>query len=194
MPGLSVDPKSTAVLAMDIQKGIAANNAMAVERGIVEHARSVLEAARRAGIPVIHVVIQFRAGYPEVSSRNRMFSGLRQSGRFLIGNDESGVHEALGPLPSDIVISRPRVNAFHGSDLETVLRAKGVDTLVLMGISTNWVVEATARHATDLDYRVVVLEDCCAAASVQDHSYSIENVLKRIGEVATSKDFVDSLR
>ena len=194
MPRLDLDPTKTAVLPMDFQNAIVSGNAMVKERSIVRNTQKVLDASRRAGIPVIHVVIQFRAGYPEVSSRNRMFSGISQTGRFLVGQDETKIQEELGPQESDIIVSRPRVNAFYSSDLETVLRAKDVDTLVMMGIATNWVVEASARYAVDLDYRVVVLEDCCAGISPEAHTFAIENVLNRIGEVATSQDFLESLK
>ena len=163
MANLDLDPAKTAVLAMDFQHGIVANQ-MAAGRHIVENAQGVLKAARKASILVVHVIIQFREGYPEVSPRNRMLSPIKQAGRFLVGHEETAIEKALGPEPGDLVVSRPRANAFWGSDLQTILRAREVDTLVMMGIATNWVVEATARYAADADYRVIVLEDCCAGS------------------------------
>ena len=98
------------------------------------------------------------------------------------------------PVSGDIVVRRPRVNAFYGSDLESILCSKEVDTLVLMGVATNWVVEATARYAADADYRVIVLEDCCAGLSVEAHDFSIGNILSRIGEVSNSTGFLEYVR
>jgi nicotinamidase-related amidase len=113
---------------------------------------------------------------------------------FVTGQEEGRIEESLGPVKGDIIISRPRVNAFYGSDLQTVLTSKGVDTIILMGIATNWVVEGTARCAADADYRVIVLEDCCAGISKEAHDFSIASVLNTIAEVSTSQEFLASLK
>lgn len=161
---------------------------------MIQKAKTVLGGARRAGLPIIHVVLQFREGHPEISSRNRMFSVIKQMGLFVTGQEEGRIEESLAPVKGDIIISRPRVNAFYGSDLQTVLASRGVDTIILMGIATNWVVEGTARYAADADYRVIVLEDCCAGISVEAHDFSIANVLSTIAEVSTSQEFLATLR
>jgi len=194
MPDLELDLTKTAVLSMDFQKGIIAYNVMAQERNVIQKAKTVLGGARRAGIPIIHVVLQFREGHPEISSCNRMLSVIKQMGLFVTGQEEGRIEESLGPVKGDIIVSRPRVNAFYGSDLQTVLTSKGVDTIILMGIATNWVVEGTARYAADADYRVIVLEDCCAGISVEAHDFSIANVLSTIAEVSTSQEFLATLR
>jgi nicotinamidase-related amidase len=179
---------------MDFQERIVSMNAMAKERDVMQKAKAVLDGARRAGLPIIHIVIQFREGYPEVSSRNRMFSGIKQVGLFVIGQEETKIHKDLDPVEGDIVVSRPRVNAFYNSDLQSILTSKEVNTLVLMGIATNWVVEGTARYATDADYRVIVLEDCCAGISVEAHDFSITNILSAIAEVSSSQEFLANLK
>ena len=194
MKELELDRTKTAVLAMDFQQRIVSMNAMAQERSVVQKAKAVLDGTRRAGLPVIHIVIQFRAGYPEVSSRNRMFRGVKQMGLFITGHEETKIHKDLGPVEGDVVVSRPRVNAFYNSDLQSVLSSKEVNTLVLMGIATNWVVEGTARYAADADYRVIVLEDCCAGISVEAHDFSITNTLSAIGEVSTAEEFLANLK
>ena len=191
---LELDLAKTGVLAMDFQRGIISEIAMGQERRVVDKAKVVLDGARMASIPVIHVIIQFREDYPEVSSRNRMFSDLKQMGLFLIGHDETMIDESLGPVKGDIVVSRPRVNAFYNSDLQSILSSKEVHTLVLMGIATEWVVEATARHAADADYRVIILEDCCAGMSLESHNSAIANILGQIGEIATSEEFLANLK
>ena len=194
MKDLKLDVSKTAVLAMDFQERIVSMNAMAKERGVIQKAKAVLDNARGAGLPIIHIVIQFREGYPEVSYRNRMFSGVKQMGLFVIGQEETKIHKDLAPVEGDIVVSRPRVNAFYNSDLQSVLASKEVNTLVLMGIATNWVVEGTARYATDADYRVIVLEDCCAGISVEAHDFSITNILSAIAEVYSSEEFLANLK
>jgi len=194
MQDLKLDMSKTAVLAMDFQERIVSMNAMAQQRSVVQKAKTVLDGARQAGLPVIHIVIQFREGYPEISSRNRMFSGVKQMGLFVTGQEETRIHEDLGPLEGDITVSRPRVNAFCSSDLQSILSSNEVNTLVLMGIATNWVVEGTARYAADADYRVIVLEDCCAGLSVEAHDFSITNILSTIAEVASSEEFLANLK
>ena len=194
MAELQLDLSKTAILSMDYQQAIVSMVPMAQERKVVQKAKAVLDGARKAGVLVIHVVLQFREGYPEVSSRNRMFSGLKEMGLFVAGNEDGMIDKSLGPVEDDILVTRPRVNAFYNSDLQSILGSKGVDTVVLMGISTNWIVEGTARHAADADYRVIVLEDCCAGISVEAHDASIGNVLSQIGEVSTSEEFLASLK
>ena len=194
MVELGLDLAKTAVLTMDFQRGIISEITMAQERRVVDKAKTVLDSARMAGVPVVHVIIQFREGYPEVSSRNQMFSDLKQMGLFLIGHDETMIDESLGPVKGDIVVSRPRVNAFYNSDLQSILSSKEVHTLVLMGIATEWVVEATARHAADADYRVIILEDCCAGMSVESHNSAIAHTLDQIGKISTSEEFLTNLK
>jgi len=98
MKDLKLDVSKTAVLAMDFQERIVSMNAMAKERGVIQKAKAVLDNARRAGLPIIHIVIQFREGYPEVSYRNRMFSGVKQMGLFVIGQEETKIHKDLAPV------------------------------------------------------------------------------------------------
>ena len=194
MTNLGLEPTRTAVLAMDFQRGIVSGNAMVQERNVTQKAKAVLDGARQVDVPVIHVVIQFREGYPEVSPRNRMFSGVKQGGRFLAGTEETMIENSLGPAEGDVIVSRPRVNAFCSSDLQSILNSKEVHTLILMGIATNWVVEATARHATDADYRVIILEDCCAGMSVESHNSAIAHTLDQIGKISTSEEFLTNLK
>ncbi|MFC1848124.1 cysteine hydrolase family protein [Chloroflexota bacterium] len=194
MADLGLDPTRTAVLAMDFQQGVVSTIPMAQERNVVQKAKPVLDAARKVGIPVIHVVLQFREGHPELSSRNRMLGIMKQLGLFVAGQEETKIAEALGPEKGDIIVNRPRVNAFYNSDLQSVLSSLEVDTLVLMGIATNWVVEATARHAADADYRVIVLEDCCASMSVEAHDFAVANVFGIIADIMTSDEFLANLK
>jgi len=194
MAGLELDPAKTAVLAMDFQNGVVSTIPMAQERNVVQKAKPVLEAARKSGVPVIHVILQFREGHPEVSPRNRMFGAMKQLGLFAAGKDETKIAEELGPESGDIIVSRQRVNDFYNSDLQAILSSMEIDTLVLMGIATNFVVESAARYAADADYRVIVLEDCCASMSVEAHDFAITNILGMIAEVSTSADFIDSVK
>ena len=105
---------------------------------------------------VLYVVVGFRAGYPEVSPRNMTFSTLKQSGMFGAGAPGTEIHKAVAPAQGEVVVTKHRVGAFLGTDLEMVLRANGIETMVLAGIATSGVVLSTLRHAADADFRIVV--------------------------------------
>jgi nicotinamidase-related amidase len=189
---LGLDVTKTAVLAMDFQEGIV-SNFIVREPGVLQRAKLVLEGARRSGLLVIHVVIQFREGYPEVSSRNKMLASIKKTGRFVIGGKDTSIYKELSPRQGEVIVSRSRANAFYNTDLQSILSSRGINTLVLMGIATNWVVESAARYAADADYRVIVLEDCCAGITQAAHSFSVSNILKAIGEVSNSHEFLESV-
>ena len=97
---------------------------------------------------------RFRPGHPEISARNRTFPALAAAGRFVEGAPAAGIHPAVAPGPGDLVVTKRRVSAFTGSDLDVVLRGLGAGTLVLTGIATSGVVLSTLRQAADLDYQL----------------------------------------
>lgn len=176
---------------MDVQQGI-------VERyaegdAYVRRLSDVLAAARSAGIRVIYVTIRFREGYPEISSRNRSFSTMKQNGRFQMTDPATQVHPAIAPEPGEVVVTKLRVGAFTGSDLEVILRAGNIDTLVLTGIATSGVVLSTVRAAADMDYRLIVLSDCCADLDEEVHRVLTEKVFPRQADVMTAQEWMAGL-
>ncbi len=176
---------------MDCQAGIV--SIYADPQGeFVGRAASVLGAARMAGMAVIHVQVGFRPGLPEVSGRNKLFAALKanpQHQQLFLG-PAGVVHPALGPEPDDIVVTKHRVSAFSGSDLEMLLRAKEIDTLVMFGIATSGVVLSTLTEAFDLDYRIVVIGDCCADRDAELHDALLGKYFASRGDVITADDFV----
>ena len=95
-------------------------------------------------------------------------------------------------MAGEPVIRKPRMNPFFGTDLESLLRSRDIDTLVLMGVATEFDVEAAARHAADADFRVIVLQDCCAAFSDETHKVSL-HIMDHLATLATSADFLQSV-
>ncbi len=186
----AVDPQRTALLVMDVQPGI-------VERlgseTLLARLTEAIDAARRAGVQVIFVKVGFRPGYPEVSARNPSFSRLRDFESFIEGVS-SDVHPALAPQRGDIVVTKRRVSAFSGSDLELLLRARTIDSLVLCGIATSGVVLSTLRQAADLDFALAVLADGCADADPELHVVLLERVFPRQAQVLTVADWVAALQ
>jgi nicotinamidase-related amidase len=193
MEKLVFEPARTAVLAMDCQAGIVSAYVKDQE-DFLGRAASVLERARKLAMCVIHVQVGFRPGLPEVSARNALFAAIKNSSqhqKFFEG--ASGrIHPRLGPDESDIVITKHRVSAFYGTDLQVILRAKEIDTLVLFGIATSGVVLSTVLEAADADYRVVVLKDCCADQDAELHAGLIDRFFPRRGAVISADEFVAS--
>ena len=114
---------STALLVMDVQQGIVDRHAGDVE--YLPRLAGAIGTARGAGVRIIYVVVGFRAGYPEVSQRNKGFAAISGTGRMTDGDPGAAIPPAIGPAPGDIVVTKRRVSAFAGSDLEVVLRAGG---------------------------------------------------------------------
>jgi nicotinamidase-related amidase len=149
-------------------------------------------AARDAGVRVIHVKVGFRPGYPEVSPRNKTFSQLVQSGQ-LIEGESSQVHAQVEPRPEETIVTKKRVSAFAGSDLDMVLRAGDITSLVLTGIATSGVVLSTLRQAADLDFELTVLADACADQDEEVHRVLTEKVFPRQATVTTVSEWSASL-
>lgn len=190
---LALNPSSTAVLFMDFQTGILTRVADQAE-ALQQRARTVLESARGAGALVAYVRIGFRPGYPEISDRNPMLAAAKQSGMMRVNGPETQISRELAPLETEPVIVKHRVGAFQGTDLETILRARKIDTLVLLGIATSGVVLSTLRFAADIDYRVVVASNGCADADPEVHRVLMEKVFPRQATVTTTDEIVQALR
>jgi nicotinamidase-related amidase len=176
---------------MDVQQGIV--DRFADDDEYLPRLAAAVEAARAAEIPVIYVIVGFRAGHPEVSERNKSFAAISGSGRFADGDPGSVIHPAVAPGGSDLIVTKRRVSAFTGSDLEVVLRAGGIDGLVLAGIATSGVVLSTLRQAADLDYRLTVLADGCLDADPEVHRVLTEKVFPRQADVVSVADWTASL-
>lgn len=172
---LALDPKTSALLVMDFQTAIV-EMITSGDGALLARTARLVEASRKAGMRVIYVVVGFRAGYPEVSPRNASFGPIRDSGRFAEGAAGNEVHATVAPKPGEVIVTKHRVSAFAGTDLDMILRANGVETLVLAGIATSGVVLSTVRQAADADYRLVVVEDCCADRDAEVHRVLMEKV------------------
>ncbi len=188
---LSVDLSRSAVLVLDYQAPILAmyGNAGAA---VVEPAKALLESARKALVPVIYVVMGYRPGYPELSPRNSAHALITKSGGYL---DTQGgdVIDGVRPKPGDLLVVKHRVCAFTGTDLEQILRARQLETLILLGVATSGVVLSTVRCAADLDYRMVVVADGCADRDEEVHRLLLEKIFPRQARVTLASEVAASL-
>jgi len=179
-----------ALLLMDLMNGVVGRYSDAGSGELVVRLARALEHARASGVLVIHVRVAFREGYPEVSPANKAFRALASTGGLRDADAATAVVDGLAPAPGEVVVTKRRVSAFAGSDLEVVLRSRSIDTLVLAGIATSGVVLSTLREAADRDYRLVVLSDGCLDADPEVHRVLLEKVFPRQAEVTTTGGWI----
>jgi nicotinamidase-related amidase len=179
----------TALLIMDYQNDIL-KIVEAKAPTLLKNAKAVLTAARRAQIPVVYVQVAFRPDYPEVSPNNKSFSGLRTAGRMLLGTDGVAIHPEVAPQNNEAVIVKHRVGAFFETDMATVLRAQGIEHLILMGISTSGVILSTTRHAADADFAITIVKDACADPDEEVHQTLMSKVFPRQAEIVTTQEIL----
>lgn len=130
----------------------------------------------------------FRRGYPDLHSRNIMAS--RVHGRFIEDDPGTQLHPSMTVSGEDIFVTKKRVSAFAGSDLELVLRSLEINHLILAGLSTSGAVLSTARQAADLDYQFTVLKDLCADREDDVHDMLVERIFPRQGKVMNSEKWL----
>ena len=185
----AIDPKTCAVLALSMTPESMAGYPNAAE--MLQKTARIMAAARRASIPVIHGVVGFREGYPEVGQES-MFQALKRAGRSREGSAGIAPHPDLHPAPTDILLRKRRAGAFQGTDLDLLLRAQGRRTLALMGVRTSGAILFTSCWATDLDYRLAIITDCCADPNEEVHRVLLDQVLAPYGTM-TAEEFLAAL-
>jgi nicotinamidase-related amidase len=188
MPLPALDLSRTAVLSMDFQPSIA--GMLPEVSSVLPRVASVLTAARAAGTAVIHVAVGFRPGKPEISPRNQGFAAVKAGGIDLGLPQPVPAVAAIGDEP---VVVKHRVGAFQGTDMDMLLRARDIHTLVLMGVTTSGVVLSTVRYAADADFRIIVVEDCCIDRETAVHRCLIDSVFPRQAQIAASADVIAAL-
>jgi len=180
--------QNTALLVMDMQMGILGSfpNAEALTDNVLQ----AITYARSKQIPVIYVTVGFRSGTPEISLNNKSFGAGKE--RFANVNMEEFMRIApeLAPKYGEVTVIKRRISAFTGSDLEVVLRANGIQHIILTGIATSGVVLSTIREAADKDYRITVLADCCADADEEVHRVLTTKVFPRQGDVLNAAEWI----
>lgn len=164
-----------------------------VERlGVVKNTAVVLDVARSKGLPVVYTRVCFQAGHSDLVVSNPLFGAVAQSGALIDGEHGAQIIDELSPHQGDLVVSNNRVNGFVNSGLDFLLRNRDINTLVFTGVATNITIESTARTATDLGYRAIVLSDCVSTDSQENHDAAIRT-LGLLAEVATSEELLNSL-
>lgn len=204
------EPGRTAVLAIDLQNDFGAAGGYVDSFGVplegvratIEPIGRVLDAARAANMPVVYTRIEFKRDLSNLGgpgSPNREIIGLEPGGDYLIeGTWNADIVAELAPRPGDLVVSKHRYSAFFETDLDEILRSRGISNLVFVGWTTSVCVESTVRDAVFRDYRCLVLEDCTAETIGRtqvrtNHEATLYVIQAQFGWVADSKSLLDEL-
>ena len=199
---LSIDKEHTALLVMDFENDVVHENgafkdfgfaAMVKQNDVLAKSARLLDAARRSGVKVIYVVVKFRPGYPERPANGGLWEALIQANAVTEGSWGAEIHESVTPQDGEPVVTKRGVSAFYGSDLAPLLTTGGIDTLLLSGVATNFVVEGTAREATDRGYNVVIVGDCCASVSQEAHDSALTTALPFLATISNLDEVLAAL-
>jgi nicotinamidase-related amidase len=183
MPLTALDPV-TALIVVDLQKGIAGHPLVYPLPGIVQRTRELIDAFRENNLPVVLVNVAGRAP-------GRTEQGSRSSPAFTEGWTE--LLPELGRQSTDILVTKRSWGAFATTDLEAQLKAKGVTQIVVTGVATSVGVEATARQAYERGFNVTLALDAMTDVRQEAHAYSIANVFPRLGETGSTQEILSLL-
>lgn len=199
---LIIDPHHTALLAMDFENDIVHEEGafkdfgfaqMVKDNDVLHKTSQLLAVARNASVTVIYVSVKFRPGYPERPANAGLWEGLHETNALIEGTWGAEIHSAVTPLKGEPVVTKRGVSAFMASDLEPILKNKRIGTVILAGVATNFVVEGTAREASDRGYRVLVVGDCCASVSQEAHTAALTVALPFLATVTTLEETLAAL-
>jgi nicotinamidase-related amidase len=188
MAELQLDPKKTALVLIDLQNAVVGMNPVPhTAAQVVENSRKLADAFRLHGAPVVYVHVDLNdfMKFPVDQPHNMGDKPLPAVA--------SEIAPSAGFQPGDILVTKRHWGAFAGTDLEQQLKSRGIDTVVLTGISTNVGVESTARQGTGLGFAFVLVEDACSAQSAEHHRFAFENIFPRLARVRTTDEVLASL-
>ena len=162
---------------------------------MLANTQRVVDAAREAGAAVLHAPITFAEGYREITAHPYgILAGVVDTNAFVKGSWGAAITDDLAPAPDDIVVEGKRgLDTFASTNLDFILRSKGIDTIALGGFLTNCCVESTMRTGYENGYQVVTLTDCVAATSVEEHENALQYDYPMFSQPMTSDAFIAEL-
>ena len=160
MSDLEIHPTRTALINVDMQRCFVEASPLASPDGLIVLGRinALAAACRKAGILVVHTRGWMRADGSNLGVMGELVPPFIVA-LYTEGSDTAQLHEDLSVASEDIIVDKPRYGAFHATDLELILRSRGIDTVIVSGIATNICCETTAREAAQRDFRVIFLSD-----------------------------------
>jgi gluconolactonase len=199
----TLDPRRTALIVQDLQNDViheqgafadSGSPAHASSQNVVVNVKGLAAACREAGTPVLHVWYVVEKGAAGLKLNAPLFQGVKDGNALVRGSWGAAPVDGLEAQPGDFVVEKMRMNAFHDTRLDTMLRGLGTDTLVITGAWTNMSIEHTARHGADAGYQVVVCSDGCSTISEEWHHAGLNYALTNVAQVATCQDVTRALR
>jgi ureidoacrylate peracid hydrolase len=171
MADFAVVPSRTALINVDMQNCFVHGSPISAPEGleVQDRINRLAAACRKAGIVVVHTSHVLRPDGSNIGVLGEL-APIVKEGIVTKGSDSAALHKELHVDPRDILLDKPRFGAFHGTDLELILRSHGIDTVIISGIATNVCCETTAREATVRDFRVFFLSDGTATFGIGDIS------------------------
>jgi nicotinamidase-related amidase len=200
---MAIDPKTTAVVLIEYQNDFTSGGGVLHDAvsgvmestGMLGNTRKVAEAARTAGATVMHAPITFAAGYNEITSHPYgILKGVVDGNAFVKGSWGAAIIDDLAPADGDIVIEGKRgLDTFASTNLDFILRSKGITTIALGGFLTNCCVESTMRTGYENGYRVITLSDCLAATSAEEHDNALKYDFPMFSQPMPATEFIGEL-
>jgi ureidoacrylate peracid hydrolase len=188
-----IDPRTTALIVVDAQNDFAHPEGKYAKLGLAKYSKpvidklkKVIETCRKAGIPIIYTVLQFREDYSDAGLMHRAIA----LGALKIGSWGAQIIDELKPEPNDIIIEKKRHSGFYNTNLEDVLKNLNIKTLIFTGFGTNVCVESTVRDAMYREFNCIVVSDCCASYTKRMHEFGLANIKLFFGTVIDSKELI----
>jgi len=188
MAELQLDPQKTALILVDLQNAIVSMNPVPhTAAQVVENSKKLADAFRGQGAPVVYVRVDLNdfMHLPVDQPHNRGDKPMPATA--------SEIAPSAGFQIGDILVTKRHWGAFAGTDLEQQLKSRGIDTVVLTGISTNAGVESTARQGTGLGFAFVLVEDACSSQNAEHHRFAFENIFPRLARVRSTDEVLAAL-
>lgn len=197
-----LDPATTALVLVHMVNGVAGDvdtpfnqlfRRRAEETGIIKTQQRLLDRFRKAEAKVLYTAVTYKQGLPGVRPNSPLWRTLFDCLCLMEGTPAVEVINDVAPQPTEPVVRGQAANGFDRTELDTFLRLAGIDNLVIAGIATDVAVESTARGASDLGYRTIVVSDACTADSDQAHTRSLEVIRRWFGETPTADEVLNAL-
>lgn len=190
MNTLSIDKSTTALVVIDLQKGIVGREVAPHSAAeVVKNAAALADACRKNGMPVFLVRV---TPSPDGKDALRPLTDTTMQWQAPPGDWAELVPE-MGPKPGDFVITKHQWGAFYGTELDLQLRRRRIRTIILCGIATNIGVESTARFAYEYGYQQIFAEDAMASMTAEDHTFTVARTLPRIGLVRNTNEILAAI-
>ena len=199
---LKLDPNKTALLVINMNNDLLAWDGVAP---LIPGLRQLLQAARARGVSVVYSRLAFAPGGADSGATGKFWEAIGSGGVLTKGTEGAEVCRELEPLPGDTVLIRNRYSAFFNTELDELLRKRGIENLIICGYSTNFCCDSTARDAHFRDYNTVVLRDGTAPIALNDEQGNpisaeevqktvLANLSRGIAQVASIAEVVEALR